>query len=373
MDFKWVFNNIKEKWVKIQKWFNDVTNFLTTLDYIKNWKHIALIWHDNIDGDSLGSTLALQEWLKNKFPEKKVTAYTNKKPSSIFDFLNPEIQYWEGLILAEDIDLIITLDAANLERFWDLYTNNKEKFEKTSLINIDHHISNTKFWTINIVNQVPATAQLVYEIISLFENKLTSLVSKKAFNEKVATYLLMWILTDTKNFTIPTTTSKTLKIAAELIEKWADKDNLIKNLFQSKSLEQLKLQALIIDRIKKIEENEIITYFSYIDTKDLEDLWLDPEDGWLREGLVNLLLEIKDANFVSLWRIKDEETSVSFRSKDEFDVNKLASKIWWGWHKNAAWAKVDEKLTQEDIEKKIKELIENTDKGKKNQDEDIDL
>jgi len=357
MDFKNVFENIKEKWVKLQKWFNDVTNFLTTLDYLKNWQHIALIGHDNIDWDSLGSVLAMKRWISKRFPEKKVYAYTNKKPSSIFDFLEPEIEYWENLKIADEVDLIITLDSANLERFWEFYTNNKEKFEITSIINIDHHISNSKFWAINIVNEVPATAQLVYEILSLFDNKLAKVMWKSVFDEKIATYLLMWILTDTKNFTIPTTTSKTLKIAAELIEKWADKDLLIKNLFQSKSIEQLKLQALVIDRIEKIEKDEIIWYFSYISNEDLENLWLDPEDGGLREGLVNILLEIKDANFVSLWRIKDDETSVSFRSKDDFDVNAVANKIWWGGHKNASWAKLEWKLTKDEIKEKILEII----------------
>jgi len=363
MDLKNIFDNIKEKWAKIQQWFNDITNFLTTLDYIKNGKKIALIGHDNIDGDSLGSVLAMQEWLKNKFPEKEIVAYTNRKPSSIFDFLNPEIQYGEGLILPDDIDLVITLDSANLERFGKLYENNKEFFEKKSIINIDHHISNTKFGTINIVSEVPATAQLVYEILSVFENKLANLVTQSAFNEKVATYLLMWILTDTKNFTIPTTTAKTLKIAAELIEKWSNKDNLIINLFQSKTIEQLKLQSLVIQRIEKIEKNGIISYFSYFTNKDLKELGLDPEDGWLREWLVNLLLEIKDANFVSLWRIKDDETSVSFRSKQDFDVNKLANKIWWWGHKNASGAKIKENFDKNKIKETILNLLENNEEN----------
>jgi len=357
MDFKNVLENIKDKWTKLQQGFNNVTNFLTILDYLKNWKHIALIGHDQIDWDSLGSVLAMKKWISKRFPEKKVTAYTNKKPSSIFDFLNPEIEYWEGLVLPEDIDLIITLDSANLNRFWELYENNKEKFKKTAIINIDHHISNSNFWTINIVSDVPATAQLVYEILSFFENKLTQVIGKNVFDNEIANYLLMWILTDTKNFTTPNTTSKTLKIAAELIEKGADKNFLIKNLFQSKSLWQLKLQALVIERIQKIEKNWVISYFSYFTNEDLEKYWLDPEDGGLREGLVNIILELKDADFVSLWRIKNDETSVSFRSKSEIDVNKIANKLWGGGHKKAAGAKIEKRLNPEEIKNLILEKL----------------
>jgi len=80
VDFGKVFDNIKEKGQKVQKWFNDITNFLTALDYIKQSKKIAVIWHDKIDWDSLWSVLAVQKWIRNKFEDKEVVSYTNKKP-----------------------------------------------------------------------------------------------------------------------------------------------------------------------------------------------------------------------------------------------------------------------------------------------------
>lgn len=359
MDIKNITWKILEKWKNLKQWFEDMTNYMLILDYIKNAKNISVIWHDKIDGDSLGSVLAVSKWLKNKFPDKQIISYTNRKPSSVFDFLNSEIQFWENLILDENTDLFIILDSANLERLWDLYKNNKELIEKTNVINIDHHISNTNFGKINIVEwNSPATAQIIYKILTTLEWNINNLINqtKNWFDKDIATYLLVWILTDTNNFTIPLADDKTLEIASNLIKKWADKQLIIDKIFQSKSVEQLQLQGLVLNRIKKIEKGNITTYFSYYTENDLIDLWLDPKDSWIGRALVSILNQINWADFVSLWKIKEDETSISFRSK-EFDVNTLANKLWWWGHKNASWASIKESLTPEEIEGKIKELL----------------
>lgn len=360
MDIKNITWKLLEKWKNIKQWFDNITNYMLIFDYIKNAKNISIIGHDKIDGDSLGSVLAVSKWLKNKFPDKKITSYTNKKPSSVFDFLNPEIQFGENLTLSEDTDLLIILDSANLERLWDLYINNKELIEKTNIINIDHHISNTNFWKVNIVEwNSPATTQIIYKILTTLEWNINNLINqtKNWFDKDIATYLLMWILTDTNNFTIPLANEITLEIASDLIKKWANKQLIIDKIFQSKSVEQLKLQGLVLNRIKKIEKNNITTYFSYYTEDDLINLWLDPKDSWIWRALVSIINQIDWADFVSLWKIKENDNSISFRSK-EFDVNALANKLGWWWHKNAAWASIKEPFKPEEIEEKIISLLE---------------
>ncbi len=361
MDIKNITWKLLEKWKNIKQWFEDITNYMLILDYIKNAKNISVIWHDKIDGDSLGSVLAVSKWLKNKFPDKQIISYTNRKPSSVFDFLNPEIQFGEDLKLDENTDLFIILDSANLDRLWNLYTNNKELIETKDIINIDHHISNTNFWKVNIVEwNSPATAQIIYKILTTLEGNINNLINqtKNWFDQDISTYLLIWILTDTNNFTIPLADDKTLEIASNLIKKWADKQLIIDKIFQSKSVEQLKLQGLVLNRIQKIEKDNIISYFSYYTEEDFIKLWLDPTDSWIWRALVSILNQIDWADFVSLWKIKENDNSISFRSK-KFDVNSLANKLWWWGHKNAAWASLKESIKPEEIENKIKELINN--------------
>jgi len=255
--------------------------------------------------------------------------------------------------------LLIILDSANLERLGDLYENNKEKLDKTYKINIDHHISNDNFGDINIVDwQSPATAQIVYEILKVLDIHPMAQMNtlKSGIDDKVALYLLMGILTDTQNFMIPLATDKTLEVAANLIKLWADKQLLINNIFLNKKPQELKLQWLVLDRIKEFEKNGVRCYWSYYTQQDLEKLGLDPEDSWVGRSLVSILNQISDTDFVCLWKLLDDETTVSFRSKS-YDVNALASKLWGGGHKNAAGAKLDKKVSPEEIEKMLQELL----------------
>ena len=334
-------------------------NYLSVIDWIPSSKSIWIIWHDKIDWDSLGSVLAMQRWIKNKFLDKKVRAYTNRKYPSVFNFLDPEIEYWENLKIDEDTDLLIILDSANLERLGDLYENNKEKIDKTYKINIDHHISNTKFGNINVVDwESPATAQLLFEILKVLDVHPMAQMNtlKKWLDEKVALYLLMWILTDTQSFLIPLANDKTLEIAANLIKLWADKQLLINNIFLNKSVQELKLQGLILDRIEKIEKNGTKCYWTYYTQKDLEKLGLDPNDSWVGRSLVSILNQITGADFVCLWKLLNDETAISFRSK-KYDVNELAKKLWGGGHKNAAGVKLVKPVRKEEIQKLLEEIL----------------
>jgi len=351
--------NIKESWKKIYKNFDNVKNYINIFDYIKNAKNIWIIGHNNIDWDSLGSVLAIQRWLKNKFSNKKISAYTNRAPWFVFDFLNPEINFWEDLILEDDIDLFIVLDSANFERLWQLYQNNKEKFYKTNIINIDHHISNTKFWKINIVDETSSsTSQIIYEIILFLENKLNDLVNKTStwFDEQVANYILMWILTDTQVFMLPSANERTLYIAGDLLKKWADKKYIIENIFQNKIIEEFKFECIIFDRMKIVKKNNISFAYSYYNMKDLDNLWIDKKGSELLKWIVNKLVSLKWIDFVCLWKIEEDKTFLSFRSTN-YDVNQIALKFGWWWHKNASWVKIIEQLKPEDIEKKILDIL----------------
>ena len=354
MDFKKIIDKVSSVWKSIAY----KANYLSVIDWIADAKSIGIIWHDKIDWDSLWSVLAMQTWVKNKFPDKKVKAYTNRKYSSVFEFLNPEINYGENLKIDKDTDLLIILDSANLERLGDLYYNNKEKISKTAKINIDHHVSNDKFWDINIVDdKSPATAQIVYKILKIIDIHPMAWKNtlKTGINDKVALYLLMWILTDTQNFILPLANSETLEIAANLIKLWADKQLLINNIFLNKKLEDLKLQGLVLDRIKKFEKNGIKCYWTYYTQQDLEKLGLNSEDPLVGRSLVSILNQISDADFTCLWKLLDDETTASFRTnKDSIDVNIIASKLGWWWHKAASGVKLNKKLWSE---KEIEEIL----------------
>lgn len=358
MNFKGIMWNIKQKWEKIQKWFWNITNYYTWFDYIKSAKNIWIIGHDGIDWDSLGSVLAMQDWLKNKFTDKKISSYTSTKPSESFKFLEPDIKYWEDLKVDEDTDLLIFLDCASIQRAWKLYEDNKEIIERVDKINIDHHIDNTKFWTINILDpDAPAAAEVVFNFFKALEWRVNNLINSthKGIDEKVANYLLLGIITDTNIFSTQNSWINTLKVASELIEMWADKNYLIEEFYQNKSLESFKLEAIILSRAEKINQKWVKFAYSFVEKKDLENAWIDESD-FSTKGLVSSLKEIKDTEFVCMAKILKWRTYVSFRSK-KYDVRSLAEKLWWWWHINAAACAIEWDFSPEEIKAKVQNII----------------
>lgn len=358
MDFKNILGKITEKWEQIQKWFWNITNYYTSFDYIKAAKNIWIIWHDRIDWDSLGSVLAMEAWLKNKFTDKKITTYTSSKPSSDFDFLEVNINFAEDLKIDENTDLLILLDCANLERLWKLYENNKELIDSKDKINIDHHFANTNFGIINIVNpDSSSTAEVLYDYFDKLETWINNIINSTSnwIDSNVAKYLLLGILTDSWVFSTQNSWAKTLEIAAELIKKWVDKNHLIQNLYQNKTLESFKLEANILSKVEYVNHEWVKFAFSFVEKKELDAFWIE-EDDFSTKWIVAKLKEIKDTDFVYIAKTSNWKTYISFRSKT-YDVAKLAENFWWWWHKCAAACVLEWELTWEQVKEKIQSVV----------------
>jgi len=210
---------------------------------------------------------------------------------------------------------------------------------------IDHHISNEGYWNLNIIDKnASSTCELLYEII----NKLKY---QKYITPKIATLLLAWIYTDTNIFYNLNTTSKTFKIAAELIEYWANSREIMFTFFKKRTYNKSKLWWEALKGLKETKDWKIVwltikkEIFERTNTSDRETSWLINEFlaniEWMKVCFILYELEV--------WWVK-----ASFRSNN-FNVSKFCSKFWWWWHKLAAWFTLNENI--EKIEKKIiKEL-----------------
>jgi phosphoesterase RecJ-like protein len=114
-------------------------------------------------------------------------------------------------------DLIITLDSGDIQQLGKIYEDNLELFNSVPVLNIDHHISNTNFGTVNLVEMKNAsTTEIVYDLLPYLDKRGHDLV-----DEDIATLLLAGMITDTGSFQHSNTTPKVLDSAAELIEKGA--------------------------------------------------------------------------------------------------------------------------------------------------------
>jgi len=179
-----------------------------------------------------------------------------------------------------EYDLIIIVDAQDLEVLGGIYENNTEFFYHTPIINIDHSPANEHFGQINMVDLVAtSTSEIVFELIKELR--------KEAMDEYIATNLLAGIISKTRSFQSKTVTPKSLAIASYLIENGARRDEIIKHLYQTKSLATLKLWGRVLARLRTDLAGQIV--WSLLNKQDFERAGAQEEDldGVIDELIVN--------------------------------------------------------------------------------------
>ena len=176
---------------------------------------------------------------------KNVRLLKSDEIPSDYMFL-PNIDLIKDYDNIDEIDLFIALDSSDEGRLG----KNKDLLSKAkTILNIDHHISNTDFGHINIVDHnASSTGELMYDFIKYMNISI---------DEDMATCIYTAISSDTGSFMYDNTSAKTHEIAADLIKIGIDKRNININLYQNKSLERTKLFIKTMDNLELYFENKV--------------------------------------------------------------------------------------------------------------------
>lgn len=141
-------------------------------------------------------------------------------------------------------DLVIVLDTPDMESLGSFYTEHPEFFYSTPVINIDHTTHNEHFGRINLVDvTASSTAEVVAQLLSQWDPKL--------MDETVATALLTGITAETESFRLPSVSPKTLSLASQLIGLGAKREEIVANLYRTKTVASLKLWGRALARLKQ--------------------------------------------------------------------------------------------------------------------------
>lgn len=308
-------------------------------ELLESSQKIAIFWHESIDWDSLWAML----WLGNLLEKfwKKVRYFTPSKPSDIFNFLpwikkiKTQFDYWK-------YDILIFTDFTWYWRI-DRFTRGKEDyFNKNKLIIIDHHPENhiaKHALKIKDTNRI-STCEIIFQY--------TYKRRKKLYDKNIATYLYLWISTDSWNFRYDEwkQSEKLFDTALKLIKLWADKKQITEKIFRSKNINSIKFMQLLLSRIKS--DGDIL--YTYYDEKELKKYKID-EEQWVYAQII--MQDIVWPEIIILFKKIWDYIKWSIRSK-EIDVSKIAQSLWWWWHKKASWFKVEFKS---DFNKQIKEIL----------------
>lgn len=308
------------------------THFKEINDLIKKSSNIILTTHVVPDGDAIGSVMAFAGYLKQKGKDPVIINHSATpdnlkfldKKNTIRVF-SKEQQKNEKLLL--DADVIFILDTNDFAR-----TKSMEPYiinSPAKKVCIDHHMGlKPKIFDYVITNTVyPATCQILYEFIKDDDEKYLT--------KEVSSALYVGIMTDTGSFRHPRTGSDVFMVCAELINDGADPVKLYEEIYGNTSNENLQLMAKFISGLEFYKDNKVV--LGTVTQKDFKAFGLDIDHV---EGFTSLIMNIKGVKLgIILVELKDN-IKVSFRSKGNIAVNKLAMEFKGGGHKNAAGANV---------------------------------
>jgi len=290
---------------------------------------IAIVPHENPDGDAIGSALGLGQALKNQGKEVTVISandypdflkwFSSDVPLLIYDKNKNKVK-----ALLQDVDLLICVDFNEPKRAGHL-----EKkilgFDKTKIL-IDHHPYPADFCNYTVSEtQYSSTAELVVDVLA--QTGMTSFI-----DEKSAEALYTGILTDTGGYS-HNTSKNTFKVVSELMECGINTDRIQSAVFHNFSSDRMRLLGYCLHQ-KMVVFPEYRTAYIALTQKELEAFNFKPGDT---EGFVNYPLSIDNIVFTALFIEKNEYVKASFRSKGNFPANAFSRDHFnGGGHLNAA-------------------------------------
>lgn len=310
---------------------------------IENAKSICILGHTNPDGDCVGSTLGIFNYIKNKYGDKKLVKVYLDLPSNKFDCLSSFNEISQSTNDAHVYDLAILCDCASEERVKDyiVYFN-----EAKNHFVIDHHeTNNLNVENIVLDSKCPATSQLIY-----------GLLDKEYIDKKVAECLYIGIAHDTGVFRYSNTNKKTLEIVAELIDKNINFSELLDKTIFIRSFQQKKIEAMIIERAKFLCKGKVL--FAYVTDDELKQFSLEKKDV---DSVVGNLRETEGISIAAFaYEIGNNIYKVSLRSNGEkincADFAKLNN---GGGHKKAAGFTINADLKNVEmfLDKELEKII----------------
>lgn len=296
--------------------------------------NIAIVTHFKPDADALGSSLGLAGFLRRK--GHQVTVIT---PSDYPAFLA-----WmpgnEGVIAVTpdsiesfqrarhvfvNADIIFCLDFSSLKRIDALESIVREA--RATKVLIDHHLEPEQFaqfeqWDTNSAS----TAGLVFQLIE-------EMGEKHLIDADIANCLYSGLMTDTGGFRHSNTRQQEFQIAAELTAMGANPSRVAKEIYDTNSIERLKLTGFVLGTKLQVIPKYHTAYIT-LTSEELKQFGSQTGDT---EGLVNYGLSIKGIKLSVLMYDRKHEIKLSFRSLGDFSVNELARKHFeGGGHRNAA-------------------------------------
>jgi phosphoesterase RecJ-like protein len=286
-------------------------------EQLRDADNFLVLAHISPDGDALGSMLAMGELLDAL--GKKVVLFNESGIPRRFEWLAPKREILTRLP-EEEPDNLIVLDCGSAERAGELIA---PWLKTKNVFNIDHHLGNPMFGTVNWVEQ---RASSVGEMVGMLARKLgVPLVGL------LGEYIYLALISDTGDFCFNNTRPETLEMAAEILRLGLLPGPFHEQKQSTGKLSQLQMRGTVLQQARLYADGQISLICF---TRELfEQTGTGPEDT---EGLVNTVLYVNGVQVAISLREEEQGIKFSLRSKSSTNVQTVAFRFGGGGHRNAA-------------------------------------
>lgn len=287
-------------------------------EILQNVKTVGISGHVRPDGDCVGSTLGVLNYIKTYFPQIEVSLYLDPIPN-IFKFLRYSDQINSDRSENHIFDLYIALDCGDLGRLGDS-AKYFEAAKKT--LCVDHHVSNQSFADENVIDpNASSTCELVCRLID--EDKIT---------KEIAECLYTGMVHDTGVFQYTCTSRETMDLGGMLMQKGIDFTKIVDETFYQKTFNQNKILGKALLNSKLYLDGQV--NLSVISLEEMAQFDCEPKH---LDGIVQQLRVTKGVRVAAfLYENEDHTYKVSTRANDDTDLAALAMAFNGGGHKKAA-------------------------------------
>lgn len=280
---------------------------------------VGITGHVRPDGDCVGSTLGLYNYIIDNYPEINVTVYLEKFEEH-FKFINGSDKVVHDLDTAVRHDVFIVLDCGDLNRIANFVRHTFEAADKT--VCIDHHTCNLSFADVNhVIAGMSSTCEVLYELLD---------ADKVGKNTAEALYT--GIIHDTGVLKYRSTTKRTMEIAGNLMDMGIDYTAIIDDTFYRKTFIQNQLLGIALINSELLNNGKIISSFMPLSTMQKYGATGTDMGGIIDQLRFTEGIEIA----VFLYELPDGSKKGSLRSVNNIDVNVIANCFGGGGHVRAA-------------------------------------
>ena len=303
-------------------------------------KSVAIFGHVRPDGDCVGSTLGLYNYICDNYPTTKVHIFLERFPENYKILANSNNI---NEIYSEEFgtfDLAFLIDTPSFERVGANGEPCIKSARKTC--NIDHHISNPL--NLCTANFVDAKASSACEVLYF-------LLDPNKVSKATAECLYLGIVHDTGAFKFSSTGHKTMNAIGDLLEKGIDFTRIINETYYTRTYTQTLVTGYVMMNSKLALDGKVV--YSYITPEDMDHYSVTPVE---LSSVIDTLREVSGTEVAIFIYPVNGEYKISLRSNYVVDVNKVVGAFGGGGHVRAAGG--NSKESPEETIKKLLKLIQ---------------